>query len=206
MKGLGVNVFSYDGFTAGAAASYDFGRKEKDSKSELSGMGKIKAGATGTGFLEYNLGFVKATSSVTKYFAGSKGVTAKFGLKSFVPLSVLMGGEMPQGGPDKSKPGHGLSGAAISLGVSAEWADKKYTQEYLGVTAAQAGTSGYSAYKAGAGFKSITAEAGLFVPVTDHVMVGSTLTYSHLIGDAAKSPLSGRDNQVSGMLFTTYKF
>ncbi|PLW75051.1 MipA/OmpV family protein [Cohaesibacter celericrescens] len=206
MKGLGANIFSSNGFKFGAAASYDFGRKEKDSRTELAGMGKIKGGVTATGFLDYDLGFVKASSSLTKYFAGSKGVTADFGLKTFVPLSVLMGGEMPQGGPDKSVPGHGFTEPALSLGVSAQWADKDYMQDYFGVTAAQSATSGYATHKASAGFKSVSAQAGLYVPVTEHVIIGSTVTYRRLVGDAAESPLSKRDNQVSGMIFTTYKF
>ena len=210
MDGLGANIVSYHGFTAGASIGYDGGREEKDSRSELRGMGKIDGGVTGTGFVEYDLQIAKANASVTKYFAGSEGVTAEFGISTFLPLSVLFGDATFGGGYSESeegaKSGHGLPGPALTLGVSAEWADDKYMRDYFGVSAAQSANSGKAAFNAGAGFKSVSAEAGLLVPVTENVMIGSMVTYERLIGDAADSPLSVNDDQLSGMLFTTYTF
>ncbi|MCV6601493.1 MAG: MipA/OmpV family protein, partial [Cohaesibacter sp.] len=41
IDGLGANLFDYQGFKVGAALGYDFGRKEKNSRSELKGLGDI---------------------------------------------------------------------------------------------------------------------------------------------------------------------
>lgn len=206
LDGLGVNLFSSNGFTVGTSAGYDFGREEKDSRSELRGMGKIKGAVTGTAFVEYDLGFVKADGSLTKHFGGSHGVTSEIGVKTFIPLAMLTGGAMPQQGAGGSDANEGPSGPALSLGVSAEWADSNYMQDFFGVNATQAARSGKNAYKAEAGIKSVSANIGLFVPVTQQVTVGSTFEYSRLVGDAAKSPLSNRDNQYTAGLFATYKF
>lgn len=210
IDGLGANLFDYQGFKVGAALGYDFGRKEKNSRSELKGLGDINAGGTARGFLEYDLKLAKAKASVTKYLVGSKGVTTQIGLSTFVPLSVLLGqsmGEAYAASQTKGeKNGHGLSGTALTLGVSAQWADKAYMRDYFGVNATQAARSGKKAFEAKAGFKSFSTDLGLLVPLTDHVIIGSKVSYTRLIGDAADSPLSLDDNQLGAQLFATYTF
>lgn len=204
LDGLGVNLLSHQGFDAGLAVGYDAGRDEKDSRSELNGMGNIDDGVTGSAFLSYDFGFGSAKSEVKHYFAGSEGTTVDLGVKTFLPISLLLGQGMPdemdnQGGKAPRVP-------AISLGFSTQWADKDYMQSYFGVSSAQAVASGKPAYKASAGFKSVSVETGLYVPVSEHVMLGSMLTYTRLVGDAADSPIAYNDNQLSGAAFLLYEF
>ncbi|MCV6575081.1 MAG: MipA/OmpV family protein [Cohaesibacter sp.] len=210
IDGLGANLLKYQGFKAGAALGYDFGRKEKNSRSELQGLGDIDAGGTARGFLEYDLKLAKAKASLTKYLAGSKGVTTQIGLSTFVPLSVLLGQNMGEAyATSQAKgetKGHGLPGAALTLGLSAQWADKAYMREHFGINAAQAAGSGKKTFEAKAGFKSFSTDLGLLVPLTDHVIIGSKVSYTRLIGDAADSPLSLDDNQLGGQLFASYTF
>lgn len=209
IDGLGVNIFDHQGFKAGAAVAYDFGRQESDSRSELRGMGDLDAGVTATGFVEYDLKIAKLEGSVTKHFAESQGVTAEIGIGTFLPLSILFGDSVNMaaaGGDQTEKAGHGLSGPALMLSASAEWADENYMADYFGVSASQSARSGKAAFDADAGFKSISAELGLLVPVSEHILIGSTATYERLIGDAADSPLSNNDDQISGKLFVSYTF
>lgn len=204
IDGLGVNLLSHEGFKAGIAVGYDFGRDEDDSKSELRGIGDIDGGVTGSAFLSYNLGFASAKTEVKQYFAGSEGTTVDLGVKAFIPVSLLMGEGLPErAGASKAD---APRVPAISLGASTEWADKDYMQSYFGVSAAQAASSGKTAFNASSGFKSVSLETGLHVPVTEHVMVSTMFTYKRLLGDAADSPLSNDDNQFSGAAFVTYEF
>ena len=199
-KGLGVNLFSANGFTFGTSAGYDFGRNEKDSRKELHGMGKIKRAFTGTAFLDYTFGPVTAESSLTKHFGGSRGVTGKMGLKTFIPLAALDGRGMPANGAAD------YSGPAMSLGLSTEWADGAYMKDFFGVNAAQSAASGKRTFKAESGFKSVSADIGFFVPVSENVTIGTIGEYKRLVGDAARSPVTRRNNQFSGSIFAAYKF
>ncbi|SNY92133.1 Outer membrane scaffolding protein for murein synthesis, MipA/OmpV family [Cohaesibacter sp. ES.047] len=205
-KGLGINVFSHNGFKLGTALGYNFGRKEKDSRSELNGLGDIDGGLNAKAFIEYDAGPVKAYSNVTKYFAGSKGVSGEFGIKTFIPLAMVGGADAGAVRPDPNVPGHGMTGPALSLGMSAEWADKVYMKEYYGVTATQSARSGKSVFGAAAGFKALGVEAGLYKPVGPNLLLGTTIKYKRLVGDADKSPVSSTSNQMSGSVFATYSF
>ena len=204
IDGLGVNLISSDGFKGGIAAGYDFGRDEKDSKSELRGMGNIDNGVTGSAFLSYNFGIGSAKSEVKHYFAGSKGTTVDLGVKAFLPVSLFLGQGMPERGDDTG--GKAPRVPAISLGLSTQWADKDYMQSYFGVSSTQAVASGKPVHKASAGFKSVSVETGLYVPIGEHLMLGSMVSYSRLLGDAADSPISYNDNQLSGAVFLLYEF
>ena len=205
-KGLGANIFSYEGFKLGASIGYNWGRKESDSRSELKGMGDISGGLNGNGFVEYDTGPVKLYSNVRRYFAGSKGWSGELGIKTFVPLSMLGGVDAASVRPDPNAAGHGLTGPALSLGASAEWADNAYMKDYFGVNATQSARSGHSTFDADAGFKAVALEAGLYKPIGPNFLLGTTIKYKRLVGDAAKSPVSTTRNQMSGSVFATYSF
>ncbi|WP_319531024.1 MipA/OmpV family protein [uncultured Cohaesibacter sp.] len=205
-KGLGANLLSYDAFKLGASISYNQGRKESDSRSELKGMGNISGGLNGNIFVEYDTGPVKLYSNARRYFAGSKGWSGELGIKTFVPLAMLGGADAASVRPDPNAVGHGLTGPAISLGASAEWADGDYMQDYFGVNAAQSAASGHGVYNANAGFKAVAIEGGLYHPVGPNLLLGGTIKYKHLVGDAVESPVPTNDNQMSGSIFATYSF
>ncbi len=202
--GLGVNVFSYEGFTFGGAVGYDGGRKEKGSRKELTGLGDVKGGAQGSIFASYQYSFLEADVKINKTFSGSKSTTVDAGVSAFIPLAAVMGLSM---GNDVSMDDEdGPNGPVLTLGASTTWADKNHMKSYFGVTSAQSAASGLSQFDAKAGFKSVTGSVGLLVPVTEHVMVGSNAEYTRLIGDAADSSITRKKDQFSVGLFTMYKF
>lgn len=202
--GLGVNVFSYEGFTFGGSVGYDGGRKEKDSRKELTGLGDVKGGAQGSLFASYQYSFLEADVKINKTFSGSKSLTVDAGLNAFIPLAAVTGLSM---GSDASLGDEeGPKGPILNLGVSTTWADKNHMKSYFGVTSAQSAASGLSQFDTKAGFKSVTGSVGLMVPVTDHVIVGTGVDYTRLIGDAADSSITRKKDQVSARLFTMYKF
>ena len=94
----------------------------------------------------------------------------------------------------------------IGFSTSAVYGDNKHAQTYFGVTAAQSARSGYKAYTAKGGFE--TAEAAVnWNHVIDktwsvHTVVGVT----HLLSDAADSPLTKRKTTPMIMTGFSYKF
>ncbi len=193
--GLGAYVYQDHGFSVSGGVGYEFGRDESDS-SDLRGLGDIDGALTLNLNVEYDFGFVSPYAEVAKQLGGSDGFLAQVGVNSMMPLGMVAGG---MSGMDEDGP-------ALMLGVSADWADDNYTGEYFGVNARQSARSGYAQYKAEAGFKSINADIGLMVPVTDHWSANAMVGYSQLVGDAADSPIVKDDGQLSGGVFVSYTF
>lgn len=204
VDGLGVNIFKHEGFTFGGSVGYDGGRKEKDSRKELTGLGNVKGGAQGSLFASYQYSFLETDVKINKTFSGSKSLTVDAGVSAFIPLVVLMGSSM--GGDVSRDDDEGPNGPVLTLGASTTWADKNHMESYFGVTNAQSAASGLKQFTAKSGFKSVSGSIGLIVPVTDHVIIGSKAEYTKLIGDAADSSITRKEDQFSGQLFTVYKF
>ena len=209
--GLGVNLYQNKGFVVGTSVGYDGGRQESDSRSELRGLGDIDAGVSTSGFLSYEYKFIKAETKVTHVFGGADGTTVDLGLQTFIPLAPLLK-ETPFfigtgpifGSSSTNKDGPG--GPALLLGVSTTWADENYMDGYFGVSSQQSANSGLTDFDASAGFKSVTGDATLVVPLTDHINLGTNVGYTRLIGDAADSPITRDTNQFNAGLFATYTF
>ncbi len=210
-NGLGINWFQHKGFVFGTSVGYDGGRKESDSKVELKGLGDIDAGVSTAAFLSYEYKFLKAETEVSHTFGGADGTTVDFGLQAFVPLAPLLKqtplflGTGPIFGT-QTKNEEGPGGPAIILGASTSWADSNYMDSYFGVNPSQSTKSGLTNFDPSAGFKSLTGDATLVVPLTNHINVGSNVGYTRLIGDAADSPITKDSNQFSFGLFATYTF
>lgn len=94
----------------------------------------------------------------------------------------------------------------ISLGLSADYGDRKYVQTYFGVTPEQSQRSGYRRYSAKAGFTNIGATLTWNHVIDAHWSVLGVAGLKQLTGDAADSPLTKRST--SPMLLTSliYKF
>lgn len=97
----------------------------------------------------------------------------------------------------------------MSLDAELQFADKKYSNAYFGVTAAGAAATGLPTYTASSGLSM--AEIGLSAryAFTQNWGITGRVAYGRLLGDAAKSPIvkrEGSENQFSGGLAVAYRF
>ena len=81
--------------------------------------------------------------------------------------------------------------------------DESYAQTYFGVTAEESATSAFDAYDAGAGVISAGAKAEAIYAINDDWEVVGTLRYDRLQGDAASSPITQSEDQISGSVVLT---
>ena len=76
----------------------------------------------------------------------------------------------------------------------------------FGVTPAQAGASIFPRFNASSGFKDVRAGANLIYRINSHWFVGTDVGVTRLLGDAALSPISIRDTNVTVMGMAGYRF
>jgi MipA family protein len=191
--GLRVNALGFfgaedSGMMAGPLVRLATGREEKDNAA-LKGLGDIDTGVDAGVFLAYQLGPVALQISLTKEIADGHG-----GMQGELSLGYT------QMFSDR------LSG---SVGASTAWADDTYMQKFFGVSGAQSAASGYGAYSAGAGFKSVGLSMGLNYQLSDRVSIAANAGYTRLIGDAADSPIvkvQGSADQLTAGLGLAYTF
>ncbi len=81
--------------------------------------------------------------------------------------------------------------------------DNDYAQTYFGVTAAEAVSSSFDAFDAQGGIISAGAKAKATYAINNDWEVVGTLQYDQLRNDAADSPISASDDQLSGSLVLT---
>ena len=81
--------------------------------------------------------------------------------------------------------------------------DDTYAQTYFGVTADEALASAFDAYEAGAGLVSAGARAEATYAINDDWEVVGTLRYDRLQGDAAESPITQSEDQITGSVVLT---
>jgi len=194
LRGLGygghAGPFSYS-----AALGYRGGRKDKNQRSlfgntgseELKGMGDIK---------------------------GNPSAELSLGFKPLSMLELTLSAELPLARRENGKTLHAgiaaqlLSGGAdnLSLALTAGFGDSKYLQTYHGVTAAQAATSGFSAYRPKAGLYEgsamLTWEHTFDPRWSATTMLGTT----QLLRDASRSPLTKRKTSPAAGFYVSYAY
>lgn len=188
-EGVKASLINDDGFRAGLAAGYGFGRDE-DENAALAGLGDIDPAVEIGAFAEYRIGPVVAGLDVRHDVAGAHdGTVAKLSARFMVPLG----------------------GVRFGIGPQVTWADDNYTQAYFGITPAQAAASAlnYAPYAADGGIKDYGLTAMAMIPVADNWTVTAMAGVSQLTGDAADSPLvanQGSETQFNTGIFVGYKF
>lgn len=176
LRGLGYAT-AIDGFKLSGALSYGGGRDDSKrtfgaGSDALRGMGKIDNGAIAAFGVGYDFG------------------AFQLGLNTHLALSNRDRGntvELAVGVPLVKS-----AADQVSLGATAKYADSKYNQTYYGVTAAQSARSGYRAYQAGAGFTSAQLGVTWRHVVDKNWSVNTIAGATHLVGDAADSPIVKR--------------
>lgn len=187
-KGIGFN-YSHEiqhdiSLFGGMALNYEFGRKEKD---ELKGMGKIKGTLLNT--IELGIDF-------SHYLTLSAGAN--------IPLTERDNGTSYYVSANAhiyhSDSNH------IIFTTTAYYFDQKYNQTYFGVTNKQSANSQFSAYKPSAGLSQIDAGFYWTHRLNKDWTILSFAGVSHLLNDAADSPIVKRKTSPLLYLAATYHF
>jgi outer membrane scaffolding protein for murein synthesis (MipA/OmpV family) len=93
----------------------------------------------------------------------------------------------------------------VTLGPRFLWGDDTYANTYFGVTAAESGASAFDPFEAEGGLLSSSARLEATYNMNDNWQVIGTVTYGQLRGDAADSPISQSDEQISTRIMLTRK-
>jgi outer membrane protein len=177
-------------FRFGGGLTLDAGRKDHSSggifesgDDRLRGLGTIRASPGFRAFAATRLSLFNLEVSAVKSL--NHGVTGTFGLSSALPLGKKL---------------------FLMPHVRATWADGQYMQTYFGVTPAQASASIFPRFNAAGGFKDVRAGANLIWRINNHWFAGTDVGVTRLLGDAALSPISIRDTNVTVMAMAGYRF
>lgn len=185
--GLRYHAFKEQGLTMGFGLGYDWGRDEDDN-SHLDGLGDVDGSIEGQLFAMYEIGKTKFDLAFYNDLSdGHDGYRVKAGAgHTFV---------LPQ------------YEAVIRPGISTTYASDNYMDSYFGVSQSQSARSGLSGYDADAGFKDVTIGTFASMPIfAPNWSLNGYVHYSHLLEEAADSPIVKDDNQFVGGAFVGYTF
>ncbi len=96
----------------------------------------------------------------------------------------------------------------LRAGPRAFFGDSDYAATYFGVTAAEAAAPGstFAAYAPSGGLLSAGVELGAGYRINDNWGVDAAIRYDHLQNDAANSPITRDDDQLSARIGLTRRF
>lgn len=176
------------GFEAGPLVGYRFSREEDDA-ARLRGLGDVDGSFVAGGFAAYTMGAVKPFISYHYGFSGDDEDT---------------GGLLRFGAEVKGD----VSSIALKATIGATYADDTYMDTFFSVSQAQSNASvaGLAAYDADAGIKDVYFGLSADVPLSERWGLKLMGRYSHLLGDAADSPIVETESQWFGGAGLTYTF
>jgi outer membrane scaffolding protein for murein synthesis (MipA/OmpV family) len=185
-NGVGYQFDSAPNLQYGLRVTVDLGRSESRTPA-LAGMGDIEARPEASAFFNLFVSRDVFLTSTVRYGAGNDrhGGLLDLGAGYAVQLA-------PQW--------------RTAMGVAATVANGAYMQSYFGVTSAQAQTSAYAPYSAGAGVRDVRASASLNYFITAEWTLTGAVTVRSLQGSAKNSPIVFEQTPVSGVAALTYKF
>ncbi len=204
-KGLGLawTAIDKDEYSIGLSLGQSAGRVDnkdgttlRPGSKRLKGMGEIKSATELGVFGHYTVGvpimleWVKGSGdgkadAVTRKINGHGG--SRFTLSTEIPWQVS--GDL-----------------TLSFAPNIVWADKKYNQTYFGVTSVQSANSGFKAYTARQGIKSVGLTIGADYKITPQWSANASISLDQLRGDAAKSPLVQKKSQNTFYVGANYTF
>jgi MipA family protein len=187
-QGLGIYAVNDEesGITVGAAIAPGNSRQKRFLEPRLRGLGTIKTSVQGRLFASYApVAPVSLSVSVAKDFGGTKGYQADIGLEAGVPLGKKL-----------------LVGAS----VGASYWDRKLTQGFFGVTAAQSARTGFRTFNAKSGFNAYSLGLSSIYKLTDHFNLNLILGAERRLGDSARSPVIERKWDRSAIFAVSYTF
>lgn len=183
--GLGIVMLRQGPFSFGGAVGYAPGRDE-DEAARLHGLGDIDAAARASLFVEADFGAVSLSLRGDRALGDQEGTT------------VTAGAAYHQRVVEK---------LAMVARIETVWADDDHMQQWFGIDGEQAARSAvFDAYEAEAGFQSVSLSVTGVYDLTETWKVNATVGITRLLGDAADSPITERENQPYGLLGLSYRF
>lgn len=191
--GVGINLlanepynpFSERSSAAGIAVTYGLGRDE-DNGTGLQGTGDIDPGAEVALFGRYRLGAIEAVARIRRDVSdGHGGAVVEISGSYFMQPTQRL---------------------ALVVGPTLMWANRKYNQAFLGVSATQSARSGLARFDIDAGVNTVALNAMASYSVTENVFVGARASVGYLVAEAADSPIVQSDRQLAGGLVVGYRF
>jgi MipA family protein len=202
-RGLSWTAIDTDDYSFGISLGFDPGRIDtkdgtlfKPGSKRLRGVGEIKSSAEVGAFGHVNAG-IPLTLAFTKGSGDGKADAITGSIKGHGGSRIELGAEIPW---------QISSNVGLSFVPNIVWADKKYNQTYFGVTTAQAARSGFRAYNAGAGLKSVGLTVGMNYKIDSNWSANAAASFNQLKGDAAKSPLVQKKSQNTFTVGVGYAF
>ena len=210
-----LHLVRFGPVSLGPLAGYDFGRDE-DIDDRLVGLGDIDGGLVVGGFVSAEV-FATDVTSVSIDAAISTQVTGDaFDEDRFANLPNLRtrfdtdygyGYEVDFGASLEQDVTRTLNLAAR---VGAVYADDEYMRTQFGISALQAANSaalgaGLPAFDTDAGIKNVYVRTSATLDVTPRIQLRAGVGYSRLLDDAADSPVTANENQLSGNIGAAYR-
>lgn len=182
---LRFRLLNQGGFEAGPLAGYRFGRDDEDDV-RLRGLGDIGGGLVLGGYFGYRIGTIFPFVSYHHQVTGdATGALVRFGLESKTLVNPAM---------------------LITATIGSTWASNDYMDHFFSVTPTQSARSGLGRFDAEAGFKDMYFSVSSDIALDQRWTLKLLGRYSHLIGDAADSPISETQSQFFAGVGLTYKF
>ena len=173
------------GFEAGPVLGYRFGRDSADSD-RLRGFEDVDGGLVAGVYGGYRAGPLLFAVSYHHQITGDDtGGLVRLAVEHSARLNVR---------------------TTLTASIGTAYASDDYMTSFYGVNATQAVASGLARYAPDAGFKDVSAGSTASIDLTERWTLLLTGRYTHLIGDAADSPIVESENQFFGGLGLSYKF
>jgi MipA family protein len=185
-RGVGYNLVDSEQFTFGVGLAYTPARKEKDDLRRR-GLGDIK----GSGLVLLTADWSPLEGLIHIYGNASLATRRENG--AFYTLGTTIG-----------FPLYGSLSGFVDL--STTFGDKKYMAGRYGVTPANAAPSGYAVFTPGAGIANAAVSVGVQYEFSKTWSMGATAGTTQLLGDAKRSPVTGRKREPDAALFVSYSF
>ena len=186
--GLSFSFLEDSAVRFGVVGRFVGGRYLQDNR-ELFGLEKIDWAVEPGVFVEYwPLEFLRARAEIRRGFNGHEGFVADFGLDAVQRFGAF----------------------TVSIGPRLALGDNEFTRTYFGVTPIEAALNGQvTPYRPSGGITSVGATGAVSYDWSPQWSTTAFVTYKHLVGDAADSPIVkefGSEHQVGFGLTVSYSF
>jgi MipA family protein len=151
-------------------------------------------------------GFEKIKARVNPGAFANYAVNDKLTLKSALRLGVGDGADGSLLNLGASYKVYNENYISIALNASVKYANSSYMQSYFGVTPAQSAASGLKTYQPSAGFSMAQVGVTAGFPISRQIYIFSSASVQRLLGDAANSPLTKKQNQFTAFVGSVYSF
>jgi len=187
VRGVGAEVQLLEGLKGSASIGASLSERKAKDDARLKGLGDIGAAAAVRLGLEYDFGNAFVRGKLMSRLGSSNGRGTLFEAEAGYNVWASRAG-------------------VIGLGLQARAMDRKYAQNFFGVSSGQALASGLPAFEAGSGLQSVGPFAQLFVPISKDWWFFGRAEYTRLRGDAATSPITQSRVQTSVLATVSRRF